>query len=271
MPILGIDYDKCINCKLCAKVCLKRYIKDEEHDRVFFHAPMGTCNSCGHCIAVCPENAILYEGLKDEPYVFDGIETLENVASFETVYNLLRANRSVRYYKKDKVPDDVLKKVIDIMQYAPTGGNTRSERYAIISDEHKIKSLSDAVMVELMRDPVTKLRYQEFFNIQKKTFRSPVYFDAPHVIFVSSVFDTQIADQNIGIVITYGRLAAESLGLGTCWNGWTQIAVEINKKILRLIGTRGNRIGVFSIGFPKISYQRCPPRPHKLMKGLNLS
>jgi len=127
MTILGIDYDKCINCKLCIKECVTRFIEDKEGERVLFHDPTGSCSSCGHCIAVCPEDAILYEGFKDEPYTFEGVKNPETIASYETVYNLLRANRSIRHYKKDKVPEQVLKKVIDAMQYAPTGANVRSE------------------------------------------------------------------------------------------------------------------------------------------------
>ena len=266
MPVLGIDYEKCINCKLCIKECVRRYSEDIENDRVVFSDPTGSCSSCGHCIAVCPENAIIYEGFKDEPYTFEGIEHPETIASYETVYKLLRANRSIRHYKKDKVPDDMLKKVIDAMQYAPTGGNMRSENYAIISDENRIKTLSDAVLDELLSSPGGKLSYQDSFEARKKMYTSPVFFDAPHVIIVFSTQGGMMEWINIGILVTYGRLAAQALGLGTCWNGWTSGTFASNRKLVKLAGVRGTSWGVFTIGYPVIKFKRCPPRPHKRLK-----
>ena len=268
MPILGIDYEKCINCKLCVKECVRRYSEDQEHDRVIFSDPTGSCSSCGHCIAVCPKNAIIYEGFKDEPYTFDGIENPETIAAYETVYNMFRAHRSIRHYKKEKVPDDVLKKVIDAMQYAPTGGNIRSENYAIISEENRIKTLSNAVMEELLRSPGTRSRYEDSFAARKKIYTNPVYFDAPHVIIVFSTQSGMMECINMGILVTYGRIAAQALGLGTCWNGWTTMAFESNRKLVKLAGIRGLSWGAFTIGYPDIKFKRAPPRAHKRIKML---
>jgi nitroreductase/NAD-dependent dihydropyrimidine dehydrogenase PreA subunit len=268
MTILGIDYDKCINCKLCIKECVTRFIEDKEGERVLFHDPTGSCISCGHCIAVCPEDAILYEGFKDEPYTFEGVKNPETIASYETVYNLLRANRSIRHYKKDKVPEDVLKKVIDAMQYAPTGANVRSENFAIISDEKRIKALSDAIMEKLLNNPATKSRYQESFKIKKEIYKNPIYFDAPHVIIVFSTQGSTMEMVNMGILVTYGRIAAQALGLGTCWHGLTSMAFESNRKLVKLAGVRGRSFGVFTLGYPDVTFQRCPPRPHKRIKML---
>ena len=268
MPILGIDYDKCINCNLCIKECVRRYREDKENGRIIYDDPTGTCSLCGHCVAVCPEDAIIYEGFKDEPLTFEGLEKPETIASYDTVYNLLRANRSIRHYKKNKVPDDMLKKVIDAMQYAPTAGNMRSENYAIISEENRIKTLSDAVMEELLSNPAGKVRYQDSFEARKKIYKSPVYFDAPHVIIVFSTQTGMLEWINMGILVTYGRIAAQSLGLGTCWNGWTSMAFESNRKLVKLAGIRGVSWCAFTIGYPDIKFKRCPPRAHKRIKML---
>ena len=80
----------------------------------------------------------------------------------------------------------------------------------------------------------------------------------------------QFTDNNIGIIITYGRLAAQSLGLGTCWNGLTQIASLVNKKVMTLASIRGKHMGAFTIGYPDIFYKQCPPRSRKPVKGLKI-
>ena len=111
MPIFGIDYTKCTNCGLCVKECPRRYFENEEHNKITFQDPSGSCSLCGHYIAICPQEAVLYENMGDEPHVFDGIENLSNYIPYEKIYNFLRATRSIRYYKNKKVPDDMLQKV----------------------------------------------------------------------------------------------------------------------------------------------------------------
>ncbi|MHA2289101.1 MAG: nitroreductase family protein [Promethearchaeota archaeon] len=268
MPITGIDYERCNGCKMCAIDCTRDLFLIDASKKVNFEDSENSCNLCGHCVAVCPENAIQYDAIGDDLLIFDGIEKLDTIIPFENMNKFLRGHRSVRHYKSKEVPKHILQKVVTLMQYAPTASNMRSEKYTVISDREKLKSISDAVVETLITHPGMKSRYKERFKFLGKKFDIPIFFDAPHVIFVSSAFDTRMADQNIGIIITYGRLVAESLGLGTCWNGWTQIAVEIHKKILKLIGTRGSRIGAFTIGYPNITFRRCPPRPRKPIKGL---
>jgi nitroreductase/NAD-dependent dihydropyrimidine dehydrogenase PreA subunit len=266
MPILGIDYGQCNGCRMCVIDCTRNLFLVDSNNKICFEDNENSCNLCGHCIAVCPEDAILYDDIGGKSLSFDGIGKLETIIPYKKMNIFLRAHRSIRHYKKKKVPFEILQKVLTLMQYAPTASNMRSEKYVIVSEREKLKSISDAVIEALTSNPGMRSRYEERFNFLGKEFEIPVFFDAPHVIFVSSVFDTRMADQNIGIIITYGRLVAESLGLGTCWNGWTQIAVEFNKKISKIIGARGSRFGAFTIGYPKIAYRRCPPRPQKPVK-----
>jgi nitroreductase/NAD-dependent dihydropyrimidine dehydrogenase PreA subunit len=268
MPILGIDYEKCTNCGLCLRICVAYYfIKDKNQDKILFYDPEKGCNWCGQCIAGCPEDAILYEGI-GESISFEGVKKPETIASYETILKFLQANRSIRHYKKKKVPLDILEKVFDAMNYAPTGANVRSETFTILSDQDKIKNLSDAVQEELLKNPAWGDLFKEQFARLEKKFHSPIYYDAPHVIFVSSPLIMELENFNIANIITYGRLAAQALGLGTCWSGWTQMAIEINPKIKRLAGISGKKMGAFMIGYPDVIYYRIPPRSKKRVKGL---
>ena len=270
MPIKGINYELCSSCRMCILDCSKNLFSVDSNKKVIFKDTENSCNLCGHCIAVCSEDAILYDNFGDEAFTFDGIEKLETIIPYENLYKFIRAHRSVRQFKKKEVPKEVLKKVIDIMQYAPTGSNMRAEKYVIVSDREKLKSISDAIIEAMTKNPGMKESYEERFRLLGQKFEIPVFFDAPHVMFVSSQLDMQLADHNIGIIITYGRLAAQSLGLGTCWNGWAQIASLDNKKVMKLAGIRGKHIGAFTIGYPNITYRRCPPRSRKPVKGLKI-
>jgi nitroreductase/NAD-dependent dihydropyrimidine dehydrogenase PreA subunit len=267
MPIVGIDYEKCNGCRLCIKEC-RFFLLDETENKVFFEDLDNMCMLCGHCIAVCPQDAIIYEDFGDEAFTFKGIENLDTIVPFDNLYKFLRAHRSIRHYKKKEVPTETLKKVVDLMQYAPTASNLRFEKYAIVSDREKLNLLSDMVIDTVLNTLGMRAQYGESFEARKKDYENILFHDAPHVIFVSSMLDMQFADHNIGIIITYGRLAAQSLGLGTCWNGFINIASQHNKKIMKIVGIRGKRMGAFMIGYPNINFKRAPPRSRKPVKGL---
>jgi len=269
MSIVGINYEKCNGCRLCIKEC-RFFLLDDTENKVLFEDLDNMCMLCGHCIAVCPQDSIIYEDFGDEVFTFEGIENLDTIVPFDNLYKFLRAHCSIRHYKKKEVPTETLKKVVDLMQYAPTGSNLRFEKYAVVSDQEKLKSISDMVIDTVVNTLGMRAQYEESFEARKKVYENQLFHDAPHVIFVSSMLDMPLADHNIGIIITYGRLAAQSLGLGTCWDGFVQIASQHNRKIMKLIGIRGNRIGAFTIGYPNINFKRAPPRSRKPVKGLKL-
>jgi nitroreductase len=149
------------------------------------------------------------------------------------------------------------------MECAPTGGNFRSEKFSIISDPDKIKELSDAVEIEMIK------LFGDQLEATKAKNHSVVYYDAPHIIFVTSPYDNVLANYNMGNIVTYGRLAAQALGLGTCWNGMTQLAIQSNPKIKKLANIKGRIVGAFTIGYPKAKFYRVAPRRMKEVEGLH--
>ena len=269
MSIIGVDYNKCDNCGLCIIECPRMFSKSKVDNKIIFNDPTGSCSHCGHCIAVCPQNAMLFEDFGEESYVFQEINNITDYIPYEKLYNFLRANRSIRRYKKEQVPQDIIMKVIDAMEYAPTSANLRAERFAVLSNKEQLKSLSDAVKNELLKNPATRSMYEESFQINSERYEYQIYFDAPHVIIVYTSGNTPINHYNNAITVTYGRLAAQSLGLGTCYNGWTQIAFQNNRMLTKIAGVRGRCWGVFTLGYPNVEYHCCPPRKHRKIKFLN--
>ncbi len=267
MPIIGIDYDKCISCEICISACpsLEVYSKSNNADNKVIFDPEKKCILCGQCIAQCPEDAIIYENM-GESFTFGEIGELSSLIPYENMFNFLAGNRSTRRYKKEKVPIEILNKVIKAMEYAPTGANMRPENFVIISDSDLIKKMSDAIVEEFIKDPSLKEQFSKQLEFHAKEMRSPVYFDAPHVIIVSSPFNIMMGGFNIGNIITYGRLAAQSLGLGTCWNGWTHLAFHKNPALKKLAKIRGSLVTAFVIGYADNKYYRIPPRSKKKVK-----
>ena len=63
MPIIGIYVEKCTRCRQCIKDCpTQDFSVEDKQEQIVFDGTR--CISCGHCIAVCPENAIEYSNNK---------------------------------------------------------------------------------------------------------------------------------------------------------------------------------------------------------------
>ncbi|MHA1679469.1 MAG: nitroreductase family protein [Promethearchaeota archaeon] len=268
MPILGIN-ENCIKCLECVKSCPSLLFRDDDATgKVIFEKTVGYCIECGHCIAICPEDAIEYENMRDDPFSFEGLANIGSIVPYDSLYKLLRSKRSIRRYKTEPVESGLLKKVFEVMRYAPSGANTRDWKFRLVSDQELLKKLSSGIQDAFMENEALKNSYALVFaEEEKRGMADPIFRGAPHVIFVSSTMKSDMAALNAGIVLTYGMLAAESLGLATCWIGFTSMGFALNKDLLKLAKIRGNFYGAVSIGYPAVKYLRCPPRPPLKVKG----
>ena len=270
MSIEGINQDLCSKCKICLKVCDRQYFKEDTSGNIIYENLTNYCNFCGHCIAAYPEDAI-----KRKFSWEDDVETYsEPIVSYEKTLQLLRMNRSTRNYQQKKVPRDLIENVFNAMRYAPSAGNARLWKYKVLSDPEKIKTLGDIISR-------TMYAYWGFnsYDQAKKYFesmgRQDIFNRAPIVIIL---YLERNAPNNImyaiwgadtGVAITYGRLAAESLGLGTCWMNVILGAISVRKEeILEILGIKGLVLGAMTLGYPAIKYSRPTPRAPLDVEGL---
>ncbi len=270
MSIQGIDQELCSKCKICLKVCDRRYFHEDSSGNIVYENITNNCIFCGHCIAACPEDAIIRSFNWE-----DDVETYsEPIVSYEKTLQLLRMNRSTRNYKQKMVPKELIDKVFNAMRYAPSGGNARLWKYKVLSDPKKIEELGDIISR-------TMYRYWGFNSYEqaKKYFesmdRQNIFNKAPIVIILyyeakapnNTMYAVWGADT--GVAITYGQLAAESLGLGTCWMNVLLGAISIKKEeILEIIGIKGLVLGAMTLGYPAVKYSRSPPRAPLDVEGL---
>ncbi|NHJ48331.1 MAG: 4Fe-4S dicluster domain-containing protein [Asgard group archaeon] len=283
--IKGIDYSKCVDCGDCVKVCdAKLYSLDKEKNQYIFDNPHNTCIKCGHCIAVCPSEAILFEH-QDEAFNIDGANKIPKIVSYEDLMKILRMRRSIRVYKNEPVPEEKLVKIIEAMRYAPTASNRQNWRITTVTNRKEIEYLSKESVKDLKlakkvlplrylalpflpsglrkraRDPRTKIILNRELDLLAKG-KDIVFFDAPCILILySRSYTTYMAPNDAGVVMTHGMLAAQALGLGTCWIGIAQRAFQKKKLRKHLKIPKGyNVYGVMTIGIPDITYQRAPPK-----------
>ena len=145
----------------------------------------------------------------------------------------IRRRRSIRHYKPDDIPDDVLTGLLEAMRLAPSGKNCQPWRFIVVRDKALKTQVASACQ---WRTAKGKLITQSWIN------------DAP-VIIVGCAVDKEAAiryykdgdaytanwdeippedaptdyespiDADLAIALDHLVLAATAEGIGTCWIG----------------------------------------------------
>lgn len=61
-------------------------------------------------------------------------------------YQSIKARRSVRSYKKEMPPKNLVMKVVDAGRHAPSGMNTQKWHFTVVMNKEKIKEIGDYVL-----------------------------------------------------------------------------------------------------------------------------
>jgi len=161
------------------------------------------------------------------------------------VFECIKKRRSIRSYKRDPVPDDDLKKILEAGIWAPSAGNRQSWEFIIVKDRQRKVDLSYAAYEQ---DFI--VRADTVIVVCANTERSARrYGNRGRTLY--AIQDATIATQNM-------LLAATALGYGTCWIG--AFNEEQVKKILKI--PEGIRpIAIVPVGVPNESPEPPPRTP----------
>lgn len=163
----------------------------------------------------------------------------------DAIENLL-TRRSVRSYKPDAIPEDILNKIIEAGTYAATGMGAQSPIIIAVTNKE-------------VRDKLSKMNAAVMGN------DSDPFYGAPVVLIV-------LADKSRGtylydgsLVIGNLMLAAHAFGIGSCWihRAKEEFETPEGKELLRSLGIEGDYEG---IGHCILGYADGPkpvPKPRK--------
>jgi len=65
--------------------------------------------------------------------------------NIQDLEKLIKGRRSIRQWKKDRVPEDLLKKAVELATWAPNGGNYQGWRFVVVTKKEVIGKMADAV------------------------------------------------------------------------------------------------------------------------------
>ena len=162
----------------------------------------------------------------------------------EVIKNIM-SRRSCRSFDPDKIPsEDILRQIAEAGTWAPTGMGYQ-------------KPIILAVTNKEMRDRISKM------NAEIMGVKSDPFYGAP-AMFIVLVENWANAQYDGPCVMQTLMLAAESLGVNTCWihRAKEEFESEEGKQILRDLGIEGDYIGIghVALGFAAKPLQEPKPR-----------
>lgn len=164
--------------------------------------------------------------------------------------NTILSRKSVKKYKDNPVPKELIEKIVEAGLAAPSGLNKQAPIILVVTDKQ-------------VRDELSVL------NAGKDPFkRADPFYNAPCVLVV-------LADKSVptylydgSLVMENMLLAAHSLGLGACWIHRARETFESDagKAILKKLGIEGEYEGIGNciIGYADMEPQAKPRRENRV-------
>ena len=120
----------------------------------------------------------------------------------KNIYELIALRKSVRSYKPDPVPDELIRKLLEMARLAPSASNRQEWRFIAVTDEENRRLLADAAC------------------------RQRFVAEAPVILVCCAEPDGHVMTCgqpsypiDVAIAIDHITLCAVEEGLGTCWIG----------------------------------------------------
>jgi nitroreductase len=157
----------------------------------------------------------------------------------------IRSHRSIRKYKADPVPEDVLERVLEAAIRASSSGNMQAYSVIVTRDPELRRRLYKPHFEQSMvlDAPVLLTFCADFHRMRKwlEISEAPPNFDN-FMSFMIAAIDAVLASQN-------AALAAEAEGLGICYMGTTLASC---REIAEILNCPDHVVPVagFSLGYP---------------------
>ena len=284
-----IDRDLCSGCGLCVTVCPTGSISLKEGKAV---VSGGESLLCGHCEAVCPQQAVRVVPIDEEMSHFATF-SMEKAwlppghFSTASLVRLMASRRSCRSFTDRSVERAMLEDLIKIGITAPSGTNSQAWTFTVLPTRIAVMSLAQQVAAYFMKLNATAEKsllrlflkligkgdldayYHSYYQKVKEALekwrgsgKHRLFHGSTAAMVVGSspgascpAEDALLATQNV-------LLASHSMGLGTCLIGYAVAAMKRDPLIQRHIGIPAEEEihAVIALGYPDETFQRIAGR-----------
>jgi nitroreductase len=213
-------------------------------------------------------------------------------ADWNAVERVMLQRRSIRKYRKAQVPGHIIRRLLEVARFAPSQGNCQPWKFVVVRDPDMIRAMEDfcvgqcrklsnaldyaALPAGSLNYRIARIKAKLFGRLQPNALhpvpisavtaiaqgRFAVFHRAPTLILL--LVDKRgigIPPVDIGICGTNIVLAAQSLGLGTCWIGFSKLLGESREWCERLgIEEPYELAEAITVGYPVGDTTRMIPR-----------
>lgn len=260
-----VDAETCIQCGLCAKDCPMAII-DTESEVLPQLVDEAACIRCQHCFAVCPTASLSLLG-KDPGEAGD---LKNNLPSGDQLITLIKGRRSVRQYKDENLPGELIEVMLETVWHAPTGQNSQQNMITVIDDKDAVAALRDEIYTkvktalqngELADHPAGEYLAMAV-DIRETSGVDIIFRGAPHVLLITSPESSPSPVQDTNIALAAFDLLAPAMGVGTLWNGMLKWSLGLFPELLEKLDIpEDHHLGYAMVfGKPAVHYQRTAER-----------
>jgi nitroreductase len=160
-------------------------------------------------------------------------------------FEVIKNRRSIRSFKKQALPQDVINQLIDAARLAPSAGNAQSWAFVLATEQKTKQALAAAAFNQTWLEGAAAV----FVVCADMNRAEASYNERGRTLYCLQ--DTSAAVENI-------LLAATALGLGACWMG-AFYEDEVAKVVNAPVGMRP--VALIPVGYPDESPRARSRRP----------
>lgn len=279
MPTIAIDPDSCTHCWACVETCPARIFVQGQATETPSLRFETHCISCGHCVAICPHNAISHSA-----YPPGTVQPVDSaiLPGPDAMMEALRLRRSVRVFSNRPVEKELLEKLVEALGLAPSAHNLRTTEYLVIQNPDTLKMLSERVVAHFTKvarqlaNPVFRSLYGllytksevesamhllpdlELLEPVAREGYDPILRGAPCLVVAHDKPNVNFPESNAVLAIHNATLAAQAFGLGSFQVGYLVGACARDKSVRDLIPLpTGHRVyAALALGHPRREFRR---------------
>lgn len=137
----------------------------------------------------------------------------------DPVIKNIMTRRSIRKYKEEQITEDDLDTILLAGSFAPNGMGTQSWKFTAIQSPSAMKKVNETIRQTLLSIPIVKETHPYVASLieKAKDENANYIYNAPTFIIVSHLKDNGNAMADSALALGNMMLAANSLGIGSCW------------------------------------------------------
>jgi len=129
----------------------------------------------------------------------------------------IKNRRSIRNYKSQQVPKDILERILETALYAPSGSNHKLSLFTAIQNDEILNELNEIVRKALVNSENLTNSFIEAAKRRAENPKDNFFYHAPTLIIGSNLSGYPNAIADCAVAIENMMLAAHSIGVGSCW------------------------------------------------------